>query len=213
MGSFFNMDGPFYRIGGFIADIFILSFLWFVFSILIIPMGAATTSLFYVTTRRISNKEGYLFRDFWKSFKTNFVQSTLVWLMILFLGSILVWNIMNISIVGKMGTIILPFQICFLIELVLVTIYIFPIIARFQMKMKDLIKTAFFMANKHLLTSVLCLIIGVVIVVATYVMPLLFLVGMSIFAFATSYFFMRIFKKYRPDLDADSDYATDFNNH
>jgi len=205
MGGFFSIDGPFYRIGNILADIMILSFLWIVFSIPLVTIGASTTALFYVTTRRISNREGYLFRDFWKSFKTNFKQATLVFLILLLVSGILITNIMNIGLVGNMSFIILPFQICFLVELALISIYIFPIIARFQLGLKDVFKTAFFMANKHLLTSLMCLVTVVAIFLVILMYELFAVVAIGCYGFAISYFLVRVFKKYRPEIDVDDE--------
>jgi uncharacterized membrane protein YesL len=213
MGGFFSLDGPFYKIGTVIADIMILSLLWLLLSLPVVTSGAATTALFYVTTRRIANKEGYLLRDFFKSFKANFVQSTLVWLTIIGVTLIVVVNILNIGIVPEnIRLVVLPVQICILIELFLITTYAFPIIARFEMKYREVFKTAFFMANRHLLTSLLCILcaaalflISAVCFLGSY--PPFYLVAMGIYAYAVSYLFMRVFKKYRPEIDAGDDYV------
>ncbi len=203
MGGFFSIDGPFYRIGNIVADIMILSFVWLFFSIPLFTIGASTTALFYVVTRRISNKEGYLMRDFWTSFKGNFKQATLSWLVIVLLFIIILINLLNINAIGSMKSIIFPFQICFMIELSLLTIYIFPIIARFDMSFKETFKTAFFMANKHIFTSILCLVASAAVLLASYIYPLFAVVAMGTYAFAVSYLIIKVFKRYRPEMDAD----------
>ena len=203
MSGFFSMDGPFYRIGSLIADIMILSFYWLLFSIPFFTIGTSTTALYYVMTRRIANREGYLFRDFWTSFKSNFKQTTIIWIIFLVVFYILYVNIRNIEVVGSMKTIVYPVQICFCIEVALCLIYIFPLNARFELGLKDSFKTAFFMANRHLLTSICCVIIAVAIVYATIATIILFLVAMGLYVFLTSYLFLRIFKKYRPEIDQD----------
>jgi len=209
MSGFFSMDGPFYKIGSFIADIMILSFYWLIFSIPLFTIGASTTALYYVMTRRISNREGYLFRDFWTSFKSNFKQTTIIWLIFVALFYILYININlvrdpnSVQILGNMRTVVYPVQICILIEAILCLIYIFPLNARFEMRLKDSFKTAFFMANRHLLTSIGCLIVAAAIVIATMMTYILFLVAMGLYVFLTSYLLLRIFKKYRPEIDQD----------
>jgi len=203
MSGFFSMDGPFYKIGSIIADIMILSFYWLLFSIPLFTIGASTTALYYVMTRRISNREGYLFRDFWTSFKSNFKQTTIIWLIFLVVFYILYINIRNIDMVGNMKNIVYPVQICFLVEIILCSLYIFPLNARFEMGLKDSFKTAFFMANRHLLTSICCVIIAAAIAYFTYMTIILFLVAMGLYVYLTSYLFLRIFKKYRPEIDQD----------
>ena len=203
MSGFFNMDGPFYRIGSLIADIMILNFYWMLFSIPLFTIGTSTTALYYVMTRRISNREGYLFRDFWTSFKSNFKQTTIIWLIFLVVLSILIINIQNIHLIGNMKTIVYPVQVFFLIELVLCYMYVLPLNARFEISLKDSFKTAFFMANRHLLTTICCIVIGGAILLASYLTIILSLVAMGLYVFLTSYLFIRVFKKYRPEIDED----------
>ena len=203
MQGFFSMDGAFYKIGSLIADIMILSFYWILFSIPFFTIGASTTALYYVMTRRISNREGYLFRDFWTSFKSNFKQTTIIWLIFLVILYILFINIRNIDLVGDMKTFVYPVQIVFLVEVVLCFMYILPLNARFEIGLKDSFKTAFFMANRHLLTSIGCVIVGGAIFLASMMTILLFLVAMGLYVYLTSFLFLRIFKKYRPEIDQD----------
>ncbi len=203
MGGFFNLDGPFYKFGNIVADIIILGLIWIVFSLPLFTIGASTTAIFYVTTRRISNKDGYLTKDFFNSFKSNFIQSTVIWLFLIFVSILLFVNIKNINVMGSLKNIFLPLQICFAVEFLITAVYIFPTISRFQMKNLQVIKTAFFMANKHFVTSFICLSLGVIIIIGIWFFPPVFLISMSLYAFIASYFIMRIFRKYRPELDKE----------
>jgi len=203
MSGFFNMDGPFYRIGALIADVMILNFYWILFSLPLFTIGASTTALYYVMTRRISDREGYLFRDFWTSFKSNFKQATIIWLIFLAALTILLINIQNINLIGNIKTFVYPVQIFFLLELILCYLYILPIIARFEISLKDSFKTAFFMANRHPLTSVCCIVIGCAVLLASYITIILSLAAMGLYVFLTSYLFIRVFRKYRPEIDQD----------
>lgn len=216
MGGFFNMDGPFYKFGNMLADIMLLSFLWIIFSIPIITIGASTTALYYVATRRISNHEKYIIKDFWKSFKENFKQSTIVWLIILIIGRVLIFNFLNMflrnSVLDLSETaisILLPMQIVLFVELVFHTLYIFPIISRFEVKLKDALKTTFFMVHRHLLTTLLFIALAFLLFVPVNQFFILILIYPGAFAILSSYFFMRIFKKYYPDMDEDSAYMTE----
>ncbi|MDR0999504.1 MAG: DUF624 domain-containing protein [Clostridiales bacterium] len=211
MNAFFSMDGPFYKIGSIIADIMIVSFIWILFSLPIFTIGASSTALYYVMTRRISNREGYLWRDFWTSFKSNFKQTTIIWLIFLALAYILYVNIANVDLVGDMKAVILPVQVLFSVELTIVFMYIIPLNARFEIGLKDSFKTAFFMANRHLLTSILCLIVALGIFVVCYTTIILFLFAAGLYCYLTSFLFLRVFKKYRPEIDMDYAALEQFN--
>jgi len=206
MRDFFSLEGPFNKYGGMLADTVILSLVWLFFSVigLGLTVGASTSAMFYVSTRRIANREGYITSDFWFAFKTNFKKATIIWLMIL-VSLFLVWfNINNVEIVGTMAIIIFPAQFVFLLEISIMSVYIFPMNARFDMGVKQLIKSAFFMANRHLLTSIICLSMIVAGALVFYMMPPLglFLVPGS-YAMLSSYLIMKIIKKYRPEIDKD----------
>ena len=230
MRGFFNIDGPFYKFGNMLADIMILSVLWWVFciplafcvtilisvgvdiSVIIlmipfgIPMGAATTAMFYITTRRVTNRDGYLFRDFFKSLKNNFKQSMIAWVILSAIGVVLFINISNmaeLTISPMLKMFLYPFQIVFLIELILNTLYIFVVIARFDMKMKDIVKTAVFMVHRHLLTTAMLVILLLGVLLAGDMYPLFYVVAPGAYAYVTSYLFIKIFKKYRPEIDED----------
>jgi uncharacterized membrane protein YesL len=207
MREFFSLEGSFNKYAGFVADMFILSFIWIFFSIPIITIGASTTALFYVSTRRIANREGYISSDFWSAFKSNFKRATLIWLVLMVLILVIIYNmwlaIENPDMLGAMGRFILPAQIVILLEVLFMAIYIFPVTARFDMGLLESVKSVFFMANRHFLTSVMCLgvLVGLVFSILLFE-PILFLIP-GIYAMISSYLIMRVFKKYRPEMDRD----------
>jgi len=207
MNGIFNMDGPFFRFGNAIADIILLSLVWFVFSIPLVTIGASTTALFYVTTRKISNKDGYLLKDFFFSFKSNFKQATLLWLFWLALLTLIIANIFwlrDVRFDPLLATILFPLQIIILIELIITVIYIFPLVARFDMKFFQTIKSAFFMSNRHLLTTIscICILLGIYLVAEMFFPPII-VVAAGLYAYLSSYMIMQLFRKYRPEIDSD----------
>ena len=212
MGGFFSLDGPFYKFGTLLADIMIVGVLWLIFCIPIFTAGASTTALFYVMLRRISNRETYIARDFWKSFKANFKIATLVWLVIGAVALILIFNIYNAvqnsdvftTSFGGLSGVIYAGQFVIALEALLLTMYIFPLISRFEMKFTGYFKTAFFMANKHILTSVCSLAVLLAVYLLCSWSPILIIFSGGIYAFVTSYMLIRVMRKYRPDLDTDT---------
>ena len=205
MRGFFSLEGPFNKYGGILADAMILSFLWILFSIPIITMGAANTALFYVTTRRIADREGYMASDFWHAFKVNFFRATKYWLLMLLIVFVAFMNIMNMGVIGgNMSRLLLPMQILILIQLAFISVYLYPMIARFDMGFRQTLKSCFFMANRHMFTSISCVIMlgGLVFLAASYAGILLIFVP-GAYAMLSSHMIMRIFKKYRPEMDKD----------
>jgi uncharacterized membrane protein YesL len=219
MSEFFSLDGPVFRYGNRMADMVILSFLWIVFSLPVVTMGAASTAAYYVATRRISEREGYLFRDFWTAFKREFWRVTVIHVPLLASVLLIFLNIMYLSDDGAsqfsdtLSSVMLVLQYVVMFEAVLVWLYIYPIASRFDMGRKDLIKTAFFMANRHILSTLLmAVILAAVLLAMVFIFPALIMGLMlvpGIYIFITSYLFMRIFRKYRPEIDAPLDDGRD----
>ena len=159
MGKIFGLDSYFYKYGVILCDLIIITVLWCVCSLPIFTIGASTTAVYYVTTRQLSDREGYVSRDFFKSFKQNFVQATLVTLLIGLVSAILFINIILFQPDTLIETIIVIIQYVILYQLIIFTIYVFPLLSRFKFKFFELLKNAFFMANRHLLTTFTCLIL------------------------------------------------------
>jgi len=208
MREFFSLEGSFNKYAGFIADMVILSLMWIFFSIPVITIGASTAALFYVCTRRIANREGYITSDFWQAFKSNFVRATLFWLIIFAIVFLIILNILIANaepeMMGRFGAIVLPAQIVILVEVLFIATYIFPVTARFEMGFKQTLKTCFFMANRHFLTSVSCVAVFIALFILSFQFwpPLVFFIP-GIYGMYASYMIMRIFKRYRPEMDRD----------
>ena len=92
MSNFFNMDNGLFRALGKLADLMLLNILFLVCSLPIFTIGASFTAMYYVTLKLAENEEGYIARGFLKSFKQNFKQATIIWLILLFFGIVLVLN-------------------------------------------------------------------------------------------------------------------------
>jgi len=206
--DFFSLEGSFNKYAGFLADTLILSLLWIFFSLPVVTIGASTSALFYVATRRIANREGYISSDFWQAFKVNFKRGTIIWLLVFFVSIVIIWNMMlaiqEPEIMGAFATMILPAQVVLLVLVSFVATFAFPVTARFDMGVRETLKTCFFMAIKHLFTSVSCvaLLITLVGVSLFFWEPLLFMTP-GIYGMLASYLIMRVFKKYRPEMDKD----------
>jgi len=204
MRDFFSLDGTFNKYGSYLADTFILSLMWLVFSIPLVTMGASTTAMFYVATRRIANREGYITSDFWQAFKANFKKATIIWLILAGLVLIMIFNIANIEHMGNMAGFMLMAQFVFIIIIALVSVFLFPMIARFEMGIIQILKSSFYMAIRHLFTSASCVLLLVsLFIISTDVFATLFFLAPGIYGMATSYMVMRIFRKYRPEIDPD----------
>jgi len=204
MREFFSIDGPFSKAGNFAADTLIVSMMWIVFSIPVITIGASTSAAYYVCTRRLSNREGYITSDFWHAFKMNFFKATKIWLIVFVCIALLMFNFLHMDAFGNMQNIVWPLQIFAFAQIFFVSIYLFAITARFDMGFLQTIKTSFFMANRHLLTSIICTIVFILLILGSfYTFHMILIFAPGIYAMFSSHMIMKIFRKYRPEMDKD----------
>ena len=63
--------------------------LWFMCCIPVFTIGAATTALYYTVNKSIKNDRGYASSEFFSAFKSNFKQSTVIWLIFLAIYALL----------------------------------------------------------------------------------------------------------------------------
>ncbi|MGB4373493.1 MAG: DUF624 domain-containing protein [Halanaerobiales bacterium] len=156
MFNIFRTDGPAYRVALIIYNLLALNFLWVVFSIPLITIGASTTALFYVTGKILRKEEYHIGADFWKSFKDNFLQATIIWLILVLMFYLVITNLLAIKPLS-MGNFLYYMQYLILFEIVVVGIYIFPLLSRYHMTIIHAFKMALFIGNRHLLTTFFCL--------------------------------------------------------
>ena len=81
--KFFDIDGPLMQGLTKVADLMILNFLTILCCIPVVTAGAAFTALHYQVLRMVRNEDTYVARGFFKSFKENFWQATIIWILIL----------------------------------------------------------------------------------------------------------------------------------
>ncbi|MCL2202832.1 MAG: DUF624 domain-containing protein [Defluviitaleaceae bacterium] len=207
MRDFFSLDGAFSKYGGMLADMVILSLMWILFCLPFVTAGASTTALYYVSTRRIADREGYITSDFWLAFKSNIKRATIIWMIIVLIVAVLVFNILALidgeTLQGGIFTFMLPAQLVLLFVIALMSVYIYPLIARFDMGLIQVLKSAFYMAVRHFLTTITCLILLVASLFILWNFPPMLVVAPGLYAWLVSHMIMRIFKKYRPEMDRD----------
>ena len=210
MGKIFDMDSPFMRFLNRVADLLILNLLMIVCCIPIITVGASFTALHYVVLKMIRGEEGYLVKGFFKSFVRNFRQATLLWLLMLvvvavYVGDALIFRYSGIAFPKPLVIVVVAVGVIML----LVAIYVFPLLARFDNTIKNTVKNAalFAIANlpKTLLMAVIYVLPVVIAYFSTYSYIFIFMFGISVPAYAAAWVYSGIFKKFEPEQEEVSD--------
>ena len=79
--KFFNLDSPVMQALGKMADLMWLNILTLICCIPVVTAGASLTAMHYMALKIVRNEECYITKGFFKSFKENFKQATLIWLL------------------------------------------------------------------------------------------------------------------------------------
>ncbi len=197
MSSLFSTEGFFYKASTVIYNLLVLNLLWVLFSLPLVTIGASTTALFYVTGK-IVRKENIqsILSAFWKSFKLNFKQATIIWLIIIAIFFLLFINIQNIGLMGGMARYIYPVQLVALLELFIINIYVFPLLSRHHITVLGGLKAAFYIGNRHLLTTIMCLAVFPGLYYLLMIHGIFILGIMGIYGFWISFLLNGKFEKY-----------------
>lgn len=197
---------------GRVADLILLNILCVLCCIPIITAGASITALYYVTLKMARDEESYIIRSFFRSFKQNFRQATIINVILLLTGAVLFIDLRIAR--GRSGMLysgLFTLFIAFAIIYALILLYIYPILAKFVNSVKNTFVNSFLMAIRHLPQTGLMLLISasplillwlfayVSFAQVTSILIMLFvLMGFATLAYWKSKIFVKIFDNYIP---------------
>lgn len=186
MGGIFNYDSPLMSGLGKIADLAILNVLTLIFCIPIVTIGASLTACHYVALK-IRRGEGYVFKNFWKSFKENLIQSTILWLIlaVFVIMSVMSYTMAMANMGEKMGPILCTIIFVGGLFAAMTCVWVWPMQSKFVNSIGSTIKNSFLFAFKYLFRTMLMMIISIIPIVLVFVLSfqwysLLLLFGFSV---------------------------------
>ena len=199
----FNYENPVWQFMGRIADLMILNAMALIFSIPIITIGASWTALYYCTVKIVRKEDTYVWKEFWNSFKSNFKQATIIWLILIPFLAILCVDVLmwynDPTLLPKVLKVTTVIVICIVLA---ITIYVFPILSHFDNTTRNTLKNAFLVSMINIpytLYFMFLLFLPIVIVwIDLRFMMLDMLMGISLPALLASFGWSRIFKKLEP---------------
>lgn len=207
MSNLFNLDSGVMGALSKLADVAIVSILWIVFSLPVVTIGASTTALYYTSVKVIRRGRNYVWRSFWQSFKDNFKDATIMWVFILVFSGLLGFNVwLTMQMTGTFGAILRGVYLLMAVLLLIAGIYIFPVLSRFSMNKRSVIKMAFLLSIKHLPFTIIMAVIVVGMSVLSFLIPILVFISPAVTALLCSLLMERILKLY---IQSSGDESTD----
>lgn len=195
----FGLDGKFFRGLTKAGDFLILGLITVIFCIPVITIGASLTAAFYAGMKLVKDEENYVFKDFWKSFKTNFVQGLLVELIMGVIGLLLFFDIRACAYwafsSGSMAGTIFMYAIagCALVWAG-VLLYSFAVLSRYDDKAITIVKNSLILCVHHLPQTFIMMIATYGLILFSLKYFTAFIVTIPLIIYVDSFIFTRIFK-------------------
>jgi uncharacterized membrane protein YesL len=203
------------------ADIMWLNILTVICCIPILTVGASFTSMHYVALKIVRNEEGYITKEFFKAFKQNFVQSTIIWIIMAVVAGLLAGDY---YIVKKMDV-----EINNIVQAALLTIgifatftaiMVFPVQAKFSNTISGTIKNSFVIGVVQFPKTILMIIMFffpvIIYLISWRTVPVAVLFGFSLPAYLSAMLynktFMKLEDKYRESIEPEETEINDEND-
>ncbi len=197
----FDIDSPLVLFLSKMADMMWLTILTMICCIPVITVGPALTALHYVALKMVRNEDGYITRSFFKAFKENFRQATIIWLLFL---AVFVFLFVDYRIIIASET-----EINMVVQLLLFVVgvfavftfmYVWPVLAKFENTIKRTIMNAFAISAVQFFKSLLMLLVNLMPFLLWYfvqpsipnIFPILFVFWFS----APAYFSAKLYDKF-----------------
>ena len=198
---FFDSESVVWKPFGWIGDIVFLSLLWFICSIPIITMGAATTALYDAVAHGFRMKEPETVHRFFRTLKREFKTATLttvLWGVILGVLYGILRAFGNHAAVNDTNYVITVAGLAILMIVVGVVTWVFTLLSRFTFGVKSLSITAVKVAVSQLPAT---LVLGFITVLCMYIClrfwaPFFFMP--AVMALAWTLLTERVFRQYEP---------------
>lgn len=196
----FDLESPIMRFLTRVADIMILDILVIICCIPIITIGPAVTALHYMCLKMIRGEDCYIIRGFFKSFKENFKQATIIWLILLAAALIFAGDIYILTETGiKFHTV---FRVIILIAGAVVAFtatFVFPLLAKFDNTTGRTLKNAFTISVLQLPKTIIMIILNVLpfalLIYFPQTTPYVLFFGFSLPAYIGALMYNKFFQK------------------
>ncbi|MBE6759359.1 MAG: DUF624 domain-containing protein [Ruminococcaceae bacterium] len=208
--NIFRIGSPFMVFMSKLVDILFLGIIALVCCLPIVTVGASVTAVYYTVLKMVRRKEGSVYRFFFKAFKENFWKSTVLWLIMAAVITVmyadytlLMSRDMAYESVLWIGLVVMS------ILAVMVGTYVFPMQAQFENTIFGTIKNSFILSIMNLPRTILILLVKFCPIFvaffypeAMYILAFFCIVGIP---YMEMELFVKIFDKYIPDEDTDDE--------
>lgn len=171
----FSPDSKFMEIIGRITDLILLNILFLITCLPVFTIGASVTALYTLCFRLMREEYSGIIKSYFKAFKDNFKQATVIWLLLL---AAVTPALYYFSLLLQMDSILRYSGFVFVIIAVLGLMtgsYVFPWISQFENSTVQALKNALILSISRLPRSLCVLAINLVPLIVWFINPELFI--------------------------------------
>ena len=171
----FSPDSKFMEIFGRITDLVLLNLLFLITCLPVFTIGASITALYTMCFRLMREEYSGIVRSYFRSFKDNFKQATLIWLLLLVLVvPALYYFILLFRLDGILRYSAFVFVLIAVVGLMTAS-YVFPWISQFENTTVQSLKNALILSISRLPRTAAILAINLMPLIVWFINPELFI--------------------------------------
>lgn len=216
--KFLDIEGPLITFLSRMADLMWLTILTMICCIPFFTIGASLTAMNYVALKMVRNEECYITKSFFKAFKTNFRQATVIWLIF---AAIFVFLFIDyrIFLTGAIeANMVIRFLFCAVLSFSVFTFtYVWPILAKFDNTIRKTIINAFVISVNQFFKTLLMIFFYATPFLLWYfaeltirpIMPIMFVFWLSVPAYLSAKLYDKFFQAMEDKILAEQVKETD----
>lgn len=204
----FSADGAFSRFMNFLWDLILLSILWLVCSLPLVTLCASSTAAYYTAAKVLRHQNGTVISEFFRAFKLNFKQSAVCTLIYAAVFLFLIFDCAYFY--GNPDENSLFFLYLFYLMILMTAanvIYLCPLLSRFSMENFRLFKTATVLMFRHLLSTILLLLLFAGALLGVWLMPWGVLLFPGLMTYLQTFLMEKVLRSCAPEPEEGSEEA------
>lgn len=180
-----------------------LNFLWLICSLPVFTIGASTTALYYTSFKIAKDEGSFITTMFFRSFRQNFKQATIIWLIMLATGliigvdAVVLFQLHNNTTgpAAVVWTLLLAVIFACMVLYAIVLVHIFPLLSIASNTTANMFKNAFLIGTHYLFVTILVFFVhyAVFFLVVNVFTPLI-IFGEGLCAVICAHFLLRILR-------------------
>lgn len=206
MATLFSADSTLMRALPRLADVMILNFIFIATALPLFTLGASLTALNFTAMRIASGACNSVSSDYFRSFRRNFRQATLVGLVLVGLTAVLAaWYVVvtNLTFGPLAELLLLAAWYVLAFNFAVMALFVFPYLASFEGRTREVFRNARLLSWKHPFTALAALALIALSITVSVFFPqatgyglFWFCIGFAGIAVANGHLFSRVFSKY-----------------